>query len=523
MGLYWLSALIGCLFALLLTPLVRPLALRFNAFDRPNRRTIHVTPLPRIGGVAIFSAFVVTVGLLLVFNQQVRGFFYFDPYKSTAFFVSLLLIFGLGVYDDLRGLNAPKKFTVQFIASSIVYAAGFRIDVVGWLWGGTIDLGPFGYPLTILWIVGITNALNLIDGLDGLAAGVSAIASATICVIALHFGNSAVAFATAVLTGVLLGFLRYNFHPAKLFMGDSGSLLLGFFLATMALQGVQKGSTAVALFLPIVVMAVPIADTLMAMARRALNGNGMFTADREHFHHRLIWKGLNQVRAVFCLYAVSAACSVAALMMTFGTPGVSWAAVLTVLSGGVLLIRQLEYVEFDGIMGRILRGDRRSRSPRYKNLVLKKVQARISDGSCFEKVWRSMTMAAKELEFDYLHLTPTAGRRLGTFGAVEWKSRSCPNGRPDCEPRLWTRSYPVHDRQSALRLTVGKYAWKRRRRGEEDELWGRELAGYFEHWLARAGSTAARRVEPETDSEVLPPLVIPTGSIDEIRQPTTSA
>jgi UDP-GlcNAc:undecaprenyl-phosphate GlcNAc-1-phosphate transferase len=519
MGLYWVSAVIGCLIALLVTPLIRPLALRIGGMDRPNHRTIHHAPTPRLGGVAIFASLVMATLALYVASPELRGVLVGAPVKSLAFFAGLTVVFALGVFDDLRGLDAWKKFPVQILAATIVYVAGFRADAVGVPWGGVVTLGVLSYPVTVIWIVGLTNAINLIDGLDGLAAGISAIASATICVIALHLGNWPVAVVTAVLAGVLIGFLRYNFHPAKLFMGDSGSLVLGFFLATVALQGVQKGSTAVVLLVPIVVMAVPIADTLTAIVRRLMNGLGPFTADREHFHHRLIWKGLNQTRAVLCLYAVSAVCGLAAYVMAVGTPGASWAAVLTVIVGGVLLIRELEYAEFAGILGRIVRGDRRRRPPRYKNLVLKQARARIETAGSFDRVWRSMTMAAKELEFDMLCLKPS-GVHSEVSVPTPWRSRTRMEGQPFRDTVLWTQEYPLPASEDGWSLTVGKYLWKVHRRNEDEERWGRELAEAFGRWLS-ANRTNVVPVLPRystVDTEILPPLVVSSGSVAERSQ-----
>jgi UDP-GlcNAc:undecaprenyl-phosphate GlcNAc-1-phosphate transferase len=522
MSLYLIGAGVGLLAALLLTPTITPLACRLGAIDCPNHRTIHQVPTPRLGGVAIFGALCLSVGILLAASPEIRDWILADLVKAAGLLVGLTIVFVLGVFDDFRSLNEYVKFPVQILAATIVYAVGFRADAVGVPWDGAVSLGVLTYPVTILWVVGITNAINLIDGLDGLAAGVSAIASTTICLIALSLGHAPVALLTAVLSGVLVGFLFFNFHPAKLFMGDSGSLVLGFSLATVALQGVQKGSTAFALLVPIVVMAVPIADTLTAIVRRLATGRWPFAADREHFHHRLLWKGLNQTRAVLCLYAVSAACGVAAYVMAVGTPGVSWAVVLTVAVGGILLIRQLDYAEFNGIVGRILNGDRRRRPPRYKNLVMKKVGSRISSAGNFDRVWRSMTMAAKELEFDMLDLKPSPPSVHGSQ-AVSWRrwKRSAAAPRPDSV--LWTQDHSVGDNGAAVSLTIGKFGWKNHRYNEDEERWGRELAAAFAKWWSVHGQRSAGLPAPslEFETEILPPIVVSNGSA-ETRHPSPS-
>ncbi len=302
------------------TPLLVRAAERFGAVDRPGGRKTHSDPTPRIGGVAVFAGFVAgmafaahTTGLLFHFPQGVywRGLIF----AATGLFL-------VGLVDDLRGLSFRWKFAAQIIAAVYVWDAGFRIDVISHPLGGDLTLGVFSLPLTVLWIVAITNAVNLIDGLDGLATGIALIITLTVGIIAFDRGLVGVTAASVTLAGALAGFLRYNFNPARIFLGDSGSLFLGFVLAVTSVRGSQKGTTAVAILVPLLVLGVPLMDTGFTVLRRMLrvgkrgmrtdnalryvatNYQHLFLPDRGHIHHRLLDLGLSHRNAVLVLYGV---------------------------------------------------------------------------------------------------------------------------------------------------------------------------------------------------------------------------
>jgi UDP-GlcNAc:undecaprenyl-phosphate GlcNAc-1-phosphate transferase len=223
---------------------------------------------------------------------------------ATGLLLGCLAILALGIYDDLMGAGARLKLTVQVAVAVAMWWAGFRLDVVANPFGAPIAFGALSLPVTVLWIVGVTNAVNLIDGLDGLAGGVALAAVGAIFFVSLQSDRLVMALFMAALGGSLLGFLRYNFNPASIFLGDSGSLFLGFVLATTSLQSAVKSTTAVALIVPIVALGLPIGDTLLAMVRRAARGQPIFAADRGHVHHRLLELGLSHRATVLVLYAL---------------------------------------------------------------------------------------------------------------------------------------------------------------------------------------------------------------------------
>ena len=293
--------------ALAITPVVIRLARRLNIADVPDVRKAHTEPISHIGGVAIFlSMMCLTIGVLFLSNVIGEAFRDILP-KLIVLLCAAAYIFFVGLIDDImtKGLGARIKFLAQLAAAIAVCAVGIRIESVAiadWL---TLDLGWFSWPLTVLWIVGITNAVNLSDGLDGLAAGIAAIACGVIAVFAVHSGNVVMAVLMLALLGSLTGFLFFNFNPAKIFMGDCGSLFLGFTIATSSVLCSMKSSALVGLALPVLALGIPIFDTLFSMLRRFMERRSMFAPDRRHFHHKLIDLGLKQRHVVITIYVVT--------------------------------------------------------------------------------------------------------------------------------------------------------------------------------------------------------------------------
>ena len=313
---YLLIALVSALVTLVLTPLVRVVALRLGLVDRPGGRKVHMEPIPRLGGLAMFLG-VGTALAMQVIGEKYLGWggAFVDAgqikVRVVGVLLGLLVIFAVGFVDDLLTLSPGFKLAGQIVAASIVVAAGLRIEFVGDpIHGGLIMLGLLSIPVTLLYIVGFTNVINLIDGLDGLAAGVSAIAAASLLVLALQ-GNRLDAAALALaLIGACLGFLRYNFHPASIFMGDSGALFLGFALAVISLMGVMKSTATIALAVPLLIIGVPIFDTGSAIIRRLLHSRPIQEADKGHIHHRLLGRGFDQRQTVLIIYVWCAALAV---------------------------------------------------------------------------------------------------------------------------------------------------------------------------------------------------------------------
>jgi UDP-GlcNAc:undecaprenyl-phosphate GlcNAc-1-phosphate transferase len=293
------------LLALVITPVVIWLARRVNAVDLPGVRKVHVKPISHIGGVAIFLSMMCLIIPVLFLSNVIGDAFRGILPQLTVLLSATAFIFLVGLIDDIKGLRARIKFLAQIAAALVVCAVGVRIKSVAiadWL---TLDFGWFSWPLTLLWIVGITNAVNLSDGLDGLAAGISAVACGVIAVFAVYSGQVIMAVLMLALLGSLTGFLFYNFNPAKIFMGDSGSMFLGFTIASSSVMCATKSSALVGLALPVLVLGIPIFDTLFSMLRRFLERRSMFAPDRSHFHHRLLDLGLKQRHAVIVIYAVT--------------------------------------------------------------------------------------------------------------------------------------------------------------------------------------------------------------------------
>ncbi|MDR1206132.1 MAG: undecaprenyl/decaprenyl-phosphate alpha-N-acetylglucosaminyl 1-phosphate transferase [Peptococcaceae bacterium] len=287
---------VAFLFTLCLTPVVKNIALRTGAVDRPGERTVHSGIMPRLGGLAIIAGFWTAVFLTQRMTSGLWGFF-----------AGSMLILAVGIWDDAVRVKPWMKLVFQVLAAVCVMAGGIQVSfVTNIFFGGVLPLGWIGYPMTLIWIVGVTNAVNLVDGLDGLAAGVSAIAALTIGVIAWMEGMQTMGMLALILAMSVLGFLKYNFYPAKIFMGDTGSLFLGYALSVLAIVGLTKTVTVISLFLPVVVLGIPILDTAYAIVRRYSSHKPIFSADKDHLHHRLMAVGLSHRNTVLVIYGVSA-------------------------------------------------------------------------------------------------------------------------------------------------------------------------------------------------------------------------
>jgi|GEM_PF-52675 len=326
--------IIAVLTALFTTPWVIRLAKLIGAIDQPGGRKIHSKVTPRLGGLAVFvSMGVTTMAALLLFPEMFNEFRQY-PVETGTVLLSLVIIFALGFRDDLKPLTPGVKFGVQLLVAALVYLVGFKIsNITNPLGTGVINVELVDFPLTLLWIVGVTNAFNLIDGLDGLASGVATIAAISMFTVSLMAGEMWSAGLALIMAGALIGFLRYNFRPAKIFLGDSGSLLIGFSLALMSIQSTTKISTGFALLFPMLVLILPITDTLVSMARRFLGSflsedsggrpgsllhkmKFMFTPDKAHIHHQLLSLGLSHRNSVLLLYLVSAFFASGAFLLT---------------------------------------------------------------------------------------------------------------------------------------------------------------------------------------------------------------
>lgn len=294
----------------LIMPVIIKIAHHVNALDMPNERKVHKEPMPRMGGLAIFIGFL--VGYMLFCNQTVQ----MNSILIGSFFIILL-----GVFDDIKPLTPSIKFCGQLLAAIIVVYYGNVVMQDLSAFGLYINFGMFAKPITILFIVSIINCLNLIDGLDGLAGGISSIFFITITVISTLLGNvsSLDISLTLIMIGATLGFLLYNFHPAKIFMGDSGSMFLGYMIAVISLLGF-KNVTLTSFIVPVLILAIPILDTLFAIIRRLLKGESFAKADKEHFHHQILKMAGNQTKTVLIIYLIQILFSAASIVYVLRNP-----------------------------------------------------------------------------------------------------------------------------------------------------------------------------------------------------------
>lgn len=304
-----LAFAVSLLVAYVMTPPVKRFAEKVGAIDVPrDNRRVHDHPIPRMGGLAIFIGFVLSLIFFVPMSTKVLGLL-----------VGSVIIAVMGGVDDIVSLNPWVKLAGQIVAALVAIRCGLVFDVISnpniFAEETYIEIGWLSVPLTMLWIVGCTNAVNLIDGIDGLAVGVSAISSMTMLIVSLFVSEPVVSIILAALTGACLGFMPYNLNPAKIFMGDVGSQLLGFVLSTASIMGLFKLHAIITFFVPLLALALPLADTIFAFFRRILHGQSPFKADKGHFHHRLLAMGLNQKQVVAVLYGISAVLGLLAVLM----------------------------------------------------------------------------------------------------------------------------------------------------------------------------------------------------------------
>ncbi len=330
----YLALVVAFVASILLTPLVKRLAYRLGAVDKPNYRKVHDHVMPRLGGLAIFVAFLIGVVILRPMDESM-----------IAILIGSFVIIVTGVLDDMYEISPKAKLLGQTLAAAIVIFFGdIQIEFINLPFGGELNFGYLSIPLTLIWIIGITNAINLIDGLDGLAAGVSTIALLTLAAMAFIMGNVFVLAIALLLAASSSGFLFYNFHPAKIFMGDTGSLFLGFMISVLALLGF-KNVAFVSLVIPIIMLGVPISDTFFAIVRRLLNKQPPFSPDKSHLHHRLMSIGFTHRQTVLIIYGIAAMFGLAAIIFSMAK---LWGAILLI---AVLLIAIELFVEVIGLAG----------------------------------------------------------------------------------------------------------------------------------------------------------------------------
>jgi UDP-GlcNAc:undecaprenyl-phosphate GlcNAc-1-phosphate transferase len=401
MKTYLAIFLIAAFAAVVLTPLLRRLCERYELLDRAfDQRRIHQRAVPRLGGIAIFVSILLALSSITVLHNGLTQNLRPELKGVAAVLICGFLVLLLGAYDDVRGANASVKLVTLAGIAVVFYLLGGRIDGLSIPFLGQILIRPIiGMGLTVLWVVGITNAFNLIDGVDGLATGSALFSSLVLLTNALIQGNARVAVIALALSGALAGFLRYNFNPASIFLGDSGSLLVGFVLAALSIQGSQKASTAVAVAIPILAFGLPVVDTGVSIARRLLSGNPVFKGDREHIHHMLLARGWSQRKVALALYAVSAGFGLAAMLFVNGGTGVPAVVLIVIGVAIVLALGNLRYHEVDELRASVRRnlGDRRVRA--INNLRIRRACQSLASAKQLKEVFDAVVEVCESGQF----------------------------------------------------------------------------------------------------------------------------
>jgi UDP-GlcNAc:undecaprenyl-phosphate GlcNAc-1-phosphate transferase len=468
---YLLIFILSASASLVLTPTVRRVCERFGLLDEPrDERRVHRKSVPRLGGVAIFLAVLIALAALPLIHNSLTRSLGMARWRFLVVLLPASLVLLFGIYDDLRGSKAPLKFLAQALAGTLLYALGGRIEVLSVPFVGTMELPmAVSFILTVVWTVGISNAFNLIDGMDGLAAGAALFASFVMMLVSLSLYNPFVTIISLALAGALIGFLRYNFNPASIFLGDSGALTIGFMLAALAVQGTQKASTVVAIMIPLLAFGVPMVDTGFTLVRRFLSGRPLFQGDREHIHHMLLARGWSQRRVAFVLYGVCALFGLMAMLFV-GESGRATGLILFVIGVAVILaVGRLRYHEIDEIKASVKRnlGHRRLRAA--NNLRVRRATRALSEANTLKEMFAAVQSMLEFGEFVYA---------VAQVGCAE-------------DARTAERALERETREQALRRTEmseGFIRWTWERGDVEAE----EVTGSEHFWTLRLPLTTER-------------------------------
>jgi UDP-GlcNAc:undecaprenyl-phosphate GlcNAc-1-phosphate transferase len=465
--------------ACLTTPAVIWLAGRIGALDRPGVRKVHERPVPRLGGAAIFVSALCPIVAVILWHE------YRDAVlPATRLLLIILLggatiVFAVGLADDLKGLPARIKLLAELLTAAGVCLLGVRIPEVTFSEGWSLPLGNWSYVVTILWLVGITNAVNLSDGLDGLAAGIGIITCSGLALYAWHSGNMTMSVLMLALAGSLGGFLTFNFYPARIFMGDSGSLFLGFMIAVSSVACMMKSTAFVGLALPALALGIPICDTLCAILRRLLERRSLFAPDRSHFHHRLLERGLSHRRAVLLIYLLTLVTTGLGLSLLVSA---GWFHGLLVCGGVgllvVLVFRGVGVVPLHQTRACLRRRRLFARHQRDERRVFEDSQLQLRQVRDAGEWWQTVCQAARRMDFAWVSLKTRAAD--GRIEEEIWRTSRTP---PD-PAGLVILHVPLHSRtagrQASLELalapdgsleTTSRRATLFARLLEENEMW----------------------------------------------------
>jgi len=439
---YLCTYLGAALLAILGTPVLIRIARRLKAFDSPGVRRVHDSPIPRIGGLAIATATLGMTLAVLLLSNTIGQAFRETQTKLLALVGAATFMLLVGLVDDIRGLRARTKLLAQMVAAAAVCCFGIRISsitVANWF---TLDFGWLAWPITIFWIMGMTNAVNLIDGLDGLAAGISAVACGVLAIFAVHSGQPPMAVLMLALFGSLSGFLLFNFNPARIFMGDSGTHFLGFLLGAASVMGSAKTATLVGLALPALALGVPIFDTLFSIIRRFLERRSLFAPDRSHIHHRLVDMGLHQRHVVIIMYGVTLLAAGLGLFMMITRNSGTIVVLLCVLLLLLLVFRAVGSVRLREALATLRRNQLIARQAKEERGDYENAQLLLREADSFDAWWQAVCIAAEGMEL--VHLAIPIRDRDGRSRMLAWNHPSLhPN--PQETIRMMV---PIPDRRS---------------------------------------------------------------------------
>jgi UDP-GlcNAc:undecaprenyl-phosphate/decaprenyl-phosphate GlcNAc-1-phosphate transferase len=387
--------------------------------DKPDIRKLHTAAVARVGGIAIFLAAVLAIIPLLCLPNGMGHTFGGYSFEIVVLLVSSTFIFAVGLYDDLKGARVRLKLLVEILATVAVITAGICIDTLHIRGLSPINLGWLGYLITFCWIIGITNAINLIDGLDGLAAGISSLACGVIAILSMLQGDIVLALIMLALLGSLTGFLCFNFHPARIFMGDSGSLFLGFMIATASVLTAAKSEALIGIGLPILVLGIPILDTLLSMLRRFIDRRGIMSPDRGHFHHRLIDLGFKQHHIAVFAYIVTAGITGLGFFMTIAGNMASVGIFLICLTLLLVLFRIIGSVKLSDVLSGIELRLTLTRAQALDQKKFEEAQLHFRDTESFNQWWGCVCTTAHAFNFD--HVSLESARKQNNKQDLAWK------------------------------------------------------------------------------------------------------
>ena len=409
--------------ALAATPLVTWAGRSMRILDRPGARRVHASPVPRVGGVAVFAAMLAVIVPLLCLDQALDGIFAGARGQVIALLAASTFVLLVGLADDTFGMKARTKLLAQIAAAIAVCALGIRIEFIivpGWR---TLQFGWWAWPITVFWIVAITNAVNLIDGLDGLAAGISAITCGVITVFAFHTGQLMMAGLMLALLGSLTGFLFFNFNPARIFLGDCGSMFLGFFLATASVMCAVKSYALIGLAMPAIALGLPIFDTFFSMIRRVLDRRSVFAPDRAHLHHRLIDMGLNQRKTVIVMYGVTILAAGTGLLLMIARDLTAIVVIGGALIPVVMIFRVVGAVRLRDALSAFQRNRAIAMEARAQQEGFEKMQLQLRQARSPEQWWDVICRTAEEMGFARLAIS--FENADGTPRQLSWGPSGC--------------------------------------------------------------------------------------------------